>query len=779
MKRYSFGTFLVDASNREAFDLCNRVAALRPVPVFPLVLLAPPEGGKTHLLYSIANRVKATRGGTALGFVRAGAFPEEVRRLVQDPGPIERARSAIFLIDEAEEFIEHVDVLEDVVRLFLEYGHAVVVASKLSPEYLVNLTPGLREMLSGGLLVRMGSYRTETVPVGSDAASLDEPWTGFAREAPPLGPHIPPATSERELPASDDTESLRSRIRELVSDLEHARADLALRRATEEDVERYRNAVEELKGRYQEAQQRIAALRNESTATSSPGIATLEADLAAAREAQAHDRERVQKLQRTLAQLQEELKRGGELETEIEYLKRELAVREQAYQEHGALQRELEAFRNEHTRVAAQFEDAAAARDRAIAELDEYRVASVQRQAEVEAERARKDNLLARMRSLLERVELRRRQVRKDDESQDRLLDEVEYLAAERVPLLVRVPGDVGTSESLELLLAEARQKAVQEWQGHREHLEQALQVTQDRANESAAECMRLQTAMEQHAAQVRDLQQTVSSLTSEKKKLSVQLNALRTERETSQQDRSKRDEECRHLQEEIGHIEQEHQELINTLEEQRIELEMTRIALDARNEEHDTREHARIQLTAERDSARAALELARAEHDRFRAQHKAAQRRLETALAELDALRHEAASQVAAAQAQAGELERRLAATHEQYHHSRHSGQAVAKDLRELEQRFLETAELVSRMSEKLNAVVERDSGQAESAYLYALTRGEDSEEAQLPLEMNPRDPAAGAENGDTGTRAPGNPYDDDKFIPFKPAEHKINRTV
>lgn len=752
MKRYSFGTFLVDASNQEAFDLCNRVAALQPVPALPILLLAPPEGGKTHLLYSIANRVKSTRTGTAVGFVRAEAFPEAVQRLAADPGPIAQAPRAVFLVDDAEEFIDHIEALEAVVRVFLEHGHAVVVASKVPPEYLVNLTPGLREILAGGLQVRMGAYRTQSVAAGSHVPDVTADWTGLEDSSPP--------TREQR---STEAAQLRARLDELMNDLEHVRAELALRRATEEDVERYRNALEEMKSRYAHAQEALAALRRDHAARStSSDVEQLASELAGERKARQQDREQLETLERSVSQLREALKESADQAAELEYLKRELAVRDQERQELAALQREHATLREELTRVQSQLNVAVAARDQALATLTEHEQALGQRQSELDAERDRKHVLLARARALLEQVETRRRSGQEDELAHNTLLDAVDRLTAERIPLVLEV-GNVDGHQGAD---APVREDSTREWASRCEQLEQAAAVAHERANATAVECMRLQTAMEQQSGQVRDLQQTVAALTAEKKRLLSEAKDGRAALEN----------ELRQLQEELAHAEHDHQELMNTLEEQRIELEMTRIALEARTEEQQNRDHAGAQLTAERDSARSALESIRAEHERLRGQHKAVQRRLETALAELDALRHEAASQVAAAHAQAGELERRLAAAQEHYHHSKHAGQTVAKDLHELEKRFLETAELVSRMSRKLTVAVDPDGTEAESAYLYALTRGEGSEGAQLPLEM-----AASEHPEETSNSAKpqGNPYDEEKFIPFKPADHKINRTV
>ena len=779
MKRFSFGTFLVDDTNREAFDLCNDVAALRPVPALPMLLLAPPEGGKTHLLYAIANRIKATQPGTTLGFVRADAFPAQVRNLVHDPTPVERAIRAVFLVDDVEDFSEHAEALEEVVRLFLENGHAVVMASKLPPDQLANLTPGLREILAGGAQVRMGSYRhAPAAHANAPGSGAADEWTGIAIEFVDAAPGARPRSGEGTRHGSDDKIRALRRIHELETELEHVRADLALRHATDDDVERLRNAVDELKRRNQNAESIVAALRREAATTPPvPDTATLEAALRESSESAARMQEQLQSLERELTQVRDELNRKSALEVELEYAKRELAVLEQVQHEHGILRQQWESLKSEHARVQAQMRDAAEARDRALAVLHEHETALAERNEEVSAERARKEELLARMRGLLENIEQRRQRARAEDDSQDQLAHEVEHLAAERMPLVVNAaPRDVPES-TLEHLLQEARDEATREWTARWQILEEESHVTQEHANEAAAECMRLQAAMEQQQAQIRDLQQTVASLTAEKKKLGMQLEATRSSGQSLQSERERMDEERRLLQEELNQVELEHQDLLTMLDEQRIELEMTRIALQAKDSERESQQNSHSQLTAERDSARAALESIRSEHERLRAQHKVAQRRLETALAELDALRHEAATQVAAANAQAGELEKRLAGAQEQFRYSRTAGQHVAKDLRDLEQRFLETAELVSRMSERLTSAVEQDTAAAESAYHYALTRPEASENVQLPLDMGHRDRAEN--DADDGLRSQNNPYDDEKFIPFKPAEHKINRTV
>ncbi|MBI4556578.1 MAG: hypothetical protein HY706_03260 [Candidatus Hydrogenedentes bacterium] len=150
MKRYSFGTFLVDESNREALQLCQDIANLQPVSPMPLVLVGDEGCGKTHLLYSIVNRVRAASGRTGLAYVTAHDFPDQVRALIDDPSPVERAPNAILLVDQLDQFVNLVAELEAVVRIFLENNQYVVLATKTHPGRLTRLTPRLRNLLASG-----------------------------------------------------------------------------------------------------------------------------------------------------------------------------------------------------------------------------------------------------------------------------------------------------------------------------------------------------------------------------------------------------------------------------------------------------------------------------------------------------------------------------------------------------------------------------------------------------------------------------------------------------
>ncbi|HOJ32863.1 MAG TPA: DnaA/Hda family protein [Candidatus Hydrogenedentes bacterium] len=156
MKRFTFGTFRVDEGNREAYEVCLQVANLNFIEPQPIVLMGEFGSGKTHLLYSIVNRIRAGTTRAGIAYVTAYDFPDKVRALVDDPAPIRKTRKAVLLVDQLEEFGDLVDDLEAIVRLFLDCGHCVVLGTSIHPKRLINITPGLAEIAAKGkiLLVR-------------------------------------------------------------------------------------------------------------------------------------------------------------------------------------------------------------------------------------------------------------------------------------------------------------------------------------------------------------------------------------------------------------------------------------------------------------------------------------------------------------------------------------------------------------------------------------------------------------------------------------------------
>lgn len=155
MKRFSFSTFQADEFNREALDACRAIAELQPLSPMPVLLLGDQGCGKTHLLYSIVNHVRAASETTGLACVTASQFPEKVRQIIKDPAPVEKARSAILLVDQLESFTDRLEELDALVRIFLDHGHYVLLTSNVHPARLKSLSNGFRSLLEKGRILRM------------------------------------------------------------------------------------------------------------------------------------------------------------------------------------------------------------------------------------------------------------------------------------------------------------------------------------------------------------------------------------------------------------------------------------------------------------------------------------------------------------------------------------------------------------------------------------------------------------------------------------------------
>ncbi|NIA14854.1 MAG: hypothetical protein GWP08_12320 [Nitrospiraceae bacterium] len=170
MKRFSFSTFKVQDVNRDAFDACHAVAELQPSDRQPLVLLGDHGVGKTHLMYSIVNALRAGTAPVGLAYVTAREFPREVRMLVTDPTPVEKAEHAVLLVDQLEDFTEHVEQLQAVVQIFLDSHHYVVLGTSIHPSRLRALPEDLRKLLEQSRTVTL---RPRPAPPSSDASPED------------------------------------------------------------------------------------------------------------------------------------------------------------------------------------------------------------------------------------------------------------------------------------------------------------------------------------------------------------------------------------------------------------------------------------------------------------------------------------------------------------------------------------------------------------------------------------------------------------------------------
>jgi len=158
MKGFRFETFNTHPGNQAAYDLCRAIAAQQYDGVCPVVLLGADGAGKSHLLWSIVNEVRARALKTGLALVMAQEFPAKVRNLIRNPEPIQRGKPAILLVDGLEEFRETAGDLEAVVRIFLDNHQPVVLASGVLPDRLSALSPAFKLALNEGQVVEIKAY---------------------------------------------------------------------------------------------------------------------------------------------------------------------------------------------------------------------------------------------------------------------------------------------------------------------------------------------------------------------------------------------------------------------------------------------------------------------------------------------------------------------------------------------------------------------------------------------------------------------------------------------
>ena len=385
MKRFSFGTLFVDEGNQEAFTICQDVAELRPVEKSPIVLVGDKGSGKTHLLYAIVNRVLAASGRTGLAYVTAHDFPDQVRGLIDDPSPVQRAATAILLVDQLEKFVDLVEELEAVVRIFLDHNHTVVLATNMHPTRLQNITAGLRSILESALLVEVAPRTPATTQVEMiKQEALKEAEAQLAdqrKEIDRLQALVGQAQAQTPTPSQGtdqpepDSAAARAAVVALKAENESLREELA---AAKRRGDQARSEANELLRRAEEL------------------LGQIESNRAAFAAREAEDKQRI-------TELETMLEGGGpassgavdELEAQVESLQADLA---QAREETGQTRRSLEQRLNDSTaRLRAeledsrsQVEDARAAlqritqeRDRIRLALDEASVARSQLQADL------------------------------------------------------------------------------------------------------------------------------------------------------------------------------------------------------------------------------------------------------------------------------------------------------------------------------------------------------------------------------------------------------------
>lgn len=419
MKTISFNSFIVDDSNRQAFEACRDVALFKPVSPMPALLVGEPGSGKTHLLYSVVNQLRASSAQSKYAYITATDFDDRARALIDDPGPVQRARNAVLLVDQLERFGDLAPELEQLVRIFLDNKHFAVLASSVHIERLTNLPESLRALLSNGQIIPLPPQDPQTRIERIRQEALGEAQEKLATKDGEIA-ELRDRLSQIQSQGTQST----SEVLDLHGRLENEQAALAQLEeqysAAQIESEGYRRRIEELEqelaqqGEDREHAARQAAQKQEKIAELEAEIADIEVRLEEARrESDAARREANQLVQRAeslLQQIESNRQHYQELDAQRQ---REIKELEKRLGEQGeeAMRAARKEFQTEVQLLRQQVEEVEDQRDAAIAERADTSdtLAAITKErdaarAETESVRKERDELRREMASFNERL---------------------------------------------------------------------------------------------------------------------------------------------------------------------------------------------------------------------------------------------------------------------------------------------------------------------------------------------------------------------------------------
>src|SRR3954452_4417882 len=157
--KYTFEQFVIGDANRFAHAAALAVAELPGQAYNPLFIYGPPGVGKTHLLHSIGNYVRASGGGLSVRYTTVETFTNQFIAAISG-GSIDRfkgrfRRSDVLLIDDVQFLASKVKTEEEFFHTFnalYESGSQLVLTCDRLPRDLEALEDRLRERFEAGLV---------------------------------------------------------------------------------------------------------------------------------------------------------------------------------------------------------------------------------------------------------------------------------------------------------------------------------------------------------------------------------------------------------------------------------------------------------------------------------------------------------------------------------------------------------------------------------------------------------------------------------------------------
>ena len=180
-KEFTFDKFVVGPSNRFAHAAAFAVATKPAQSYNPLLIYGESGLGKTHLLYAIANVIKAQHPSYKIVYCKGDDFTNEMIYAIKEGKNVEfrnKYRNAdLFLMDDIQ-FIAGKDQTQDeffhTFNTLYESKKQIVLTSDRPPEEMNRLEERLKTRLQWGLLadIKPPDYETRVAIIQNKAATM-------------------------------------------------------------------------------------------------------------------------------------------------------------------------------------------------------------------------------------------------------------------------------------------------------------------------------------------------------------------------------------------------------------------------------------------------------------------------------------------------------------------------------------------------------------------------------------------------------------------------------
>ncbi len=178
---FTFETFVVGPSNKLAYA-ASRAVANQPAQHYnPLLIYGDSGLGKTHLLYAIANVIKANNHAAKIAYVKGDDLTNELVNAIQEGKTAEmreKYRQAdLLLVDDVQFIAGKTQTQEEFFHTFnhlYESGKQIVLTSDRPPSEMATLEDRLRSRFEWGLPVDVSppDFETRMAIIKNKSASL-------------------------------------------------------------------------------------------------------------------------------------------------------------------------------------------------------------------------------------------------------------------------------------------------------------------------------------------------------------------------------------------------------------------------------------------------------------------------------------------------------------------------------------------------------------------------------------------------------------------------------